>query len=166
MKADTGPRSGWNRCRQAANLLMFLILALPLLVTAEEDVPILINLQQLNRQESPSTKATLYLKRLIEQRTGHRIKVTVHPSTLDNEQTKNLQPAAIQMTVTDTDQLSNNTAQQFSPNMQRLDDHTDNSYQLLIDRDFWAHLSPELKIILQGAAKDTINYFSELERKN
>ncbi len=74
--------------------------------------------------------------------------------------------AHMQMAIIGTEQQAKELRQQSSFNMQRLDGNQDDSYQLLVDSDFWEQLSAELKIILQGTARDTIEYISELEEKN
>lgn len=149
-------------CQRAISILFILALALPIFGLAAESAPVTINLLQLNRLESSATKTTVYLKRLIEQRTNQRVKLTVVP-----HQTRPGPPNSqqIEMAVTDENPRAGDLAKAIQPSMKRVDGKTNNNYQLFIDVDLWNRLADELKIIIQGAIKDSLAYHRELEAK-
>ena len=128
---------------------LLLLLILPHGVAANGNIPIIINLQQLNELQPASREATGYLKKLIEQRTDHRIEIHLHGS--DQEAF-----AIPQMAVTDTGLQPDN-------NLMLLNQDCGDGYQLLIDKQFWQQLSAELKIILRGTITDTLKYLAELD---
>lgn len=146
-------------------ILFVLSLALPAAATADNG-QITISIQQSDRREGSTAKATLYLKRLIEQRTDHRIELTVKIGSITNRSAKNQPSPDIRMAVVDTKHQAEAIAQQFGPNMQRIASNTDGGYRLFINIDVWNRLSDELKIILRGAADDTLSYLSELSSKS
>ena len=143
-----------------ATLLFILLLISPLSVGAEGKALLSINLLQLSNQSEneSNAKATHYLKRLIEQRTSQRITVTIYPGPTEQIATDN-----VLIAVAGNQQQGEEIAQRLNTKMQRFDVNADTRYQILISIDYQMQMSSELRIILEGALKDSLAYLSELE---
>lgn len=166
MDATTEPTRRWiEKVNQLATLLLLsLLLAVPAM--AEQQNLVTINLYQTIKMEGSAGTATLYLKKVIEQRTDQRVNLLLHLTLPESRSPPNTSAHQMQMMVTGSAQQAENLTQQPEFKMQRLASNRDGSYKLLVDSDFWTQLNAELKVILQGAANDTINYISELDEKN
>jgi hypothetical protein len=166
MDSTTEPTRRWiETAYQLATLLLLgLLLVSP--ATAEQQNLVTINLYQTIKMEGSASTATLYLKKIVEQRTDQRVNLLLHLTFPESGSTPNSSAHQIQMVATGTDRQVEKLIQKPALKMQRLASNQDGSYQLLVDSDFWTQLNAELKVILQGAANDTINYISELDEKN
>lgn len=151
---------------QAVIILLLLVSALPSFGFAAAAPPVTVKLQQLNTLKSSGAKTTLYLKRLIEQRTAQRVKISILPHLPSIDPANGQQQADMQFAVADKISQVERLTEQPPYKMKRIDDYADNNYHLFISVDFWNQLTDELQIIMQGAIKDSLAYHAELERKN
>lgn len=154
----------WRQKLLPASLLLLILLYLSCVVLnaaeSEGQTPVRMNLLQGDSAQPVEQQATSYLKRVIEHRTNFRVLVDIQLSP--PAQGSGL--SDIQIIVADkADQIE--SWQEFS-DIREHGGSSDIEYRVVVRDATWSCLSDELKVILRGAAKDTLAYLAELNNSN